>query len=225
VSLCPLSNLKSRHSEPQATRKEGSFEKLHFSLTRGLAQVSLIETYKIGDNLKPVAVRSFLKLASRSDPIAGATAARGIRAAPPIQRDGDRCKRPLASTARPSPQQSSSTSLSLRALGGFIPAAGRACFLCHSPLSRSYDYRSSHYRLYAALSGPCTSPRLGHAPSCFLCHSPLSRSYYLISSCYRLYAALRVSLSGPCTSLWHLYKVLSSSPRVCAPLLRHPRVP
>ena len=70
-------NLKSRYSEPQATRKEGSFEKLHFSLTRGpgLAQVLLIETYKIGD--KPVAVRSFVKLASRSDPIAGATAAPG----------------------------------------------------------------------------------------------------------------------------------------------------
>ena len=67
-------NLKSRYSEPQATRKKGSFEKLHFSLTRGLAQVSLIETYKIGDK---VAVRSFVKLASRSDPIAGATAARG----------------------------------------------------------------------------------------------------------------------------------------------------
>ena len=32
-------NLKGRYSEPQATRKEGSFEKLHFSLTRGLAQV------------------------------------------------------------------------------------------------------------------------------------------------------------------------------------------
>ena len=107
---------------------------------------------------------------------------------------------PRPSTARPSPQQPSSTSL--RALGGFIPAAGRACFLCHSPLSRSYYNRSFCYRLYAALSGPCTSPR--HAPSCFLCHSPLSRSYYYYyyyyyyyrSFCYRLYAAL----SGPCTS-------------------------
>ncbi len=41
-------DLKSRYSEPQATRKEGSFEKLHFSfkLTRGLAQVSLDETIK-----------------------------------------------------------------------------------------------------------------------------------------------------------------------------------
>ncbi len=39
-------NLKSRYSEPQATRKNGSFEKVHFSLTRGLAQVSLIETIK-----------------------------------------------------------------------------------------------------------------------------------------------------------------------------------
>ena len=63
---------------------------------------------------------------------------------------------PRPSTARPSPQQPSSTSL--RALGGFIPAAGRACFLCHSPLSRSYYNRSFCYRLYAALSGPCTSP-------------------------------------------------------------------
>jgi hypothetical protein len=33
-----------RQSEPQATRKEESFEKPHFSLTRGLAQVSLDET-------------------------------------------------------------------------------------------------------------------------------------------------------------------------------------
>ena len=47
---------------------------------------------------------------------------------------------PRPSTARPSPQQPSSTSL--RALGGFIPAAGRACFLCHSSLSRSYYNRS-----------------------------------------------------------------------------------
>ena len=39
-------NLKSRYSETQATRKEGSFEKLHFSLTQGLAQVSLDETIK-----------------------------------------------------------------------------------------------------------------------------------------------------------------------------------
>jgi hypothetical protein len=39
-------NLESRYSEPQATRKKGSFEKLHFSLTRGLAQVSLNETMR-----------------------------------------------------------------------------------------------------------------------------------------------------------------------------------
>jgi hypothetical protein len=39
-------NLKSRYSEPQATRKKGSFEKLHFSLTRGLAQVSHWRKYK-----------------------------------------------------------------------------------------------------------------------------------------------------------------------------------
>ena len=71
------------------------------------------------------------------------------------------------------------------------------------------------YRLYAALSEPCTSPR---APSCFLCHSPLSRSYY-----NRSFATGYTPRSvGPAH---HLYKFLSSSPRVCAPLLRHPRVP
>jgi hypothetical protein len=83
-------NLKSRYSEPQATRKKGSFEKLHFSLTRGLAQVSHWRKYKSGD--LPFAVRSSVNLVRERDPIAGATAARGIRAAPPIQRDGDRCK-------------------------------------------------------------------------------------------------------------------------------------
>jgi len=71
------------------------------------------------------------------------------------------------------------------------------------------------YRLYAALSEPCTSPR---APSCFLCHSPLSRSYYNRSSATG-YTPRSV---GPAH---YLYKFLSSSPRVCAPLLRHPRVP
>jgi hypothetical protein len=71
------------------------------------------------------------------------------------------------------------------------------------------------YRLYAALSEPCTSPR---APSCFLCHSPLSRSYYNRSFATG-YSPRSV---GPAH---HLYKFLSSSPRACAPLLRHPRVP
>ena len=64
------------------------------------------------------------------------------------------------------------------------------------------------YRLYAALSEPCTSPR---APSCFLCHSPLSRSYYNRSFCYRLYAAL----SGPCTSPLQVPLVVPT--RLCTP--------
>ncbi len=38
------------------------------------------------------------------------------------------------------------------------PRHAPSCFLCHSPLSRSYYNRSFCYRLYAALSGPCTSP-------------------------------------------------------------------
>ena len=44
-------------------------------------------------NGSSVGVRSSVNLVRERDPIAGATAARGIRAAPPIQRDGDRCKR------------------------------------------------------------------------------------------------------------------------------------
>ena len=46
----------------------------------------LSETPDYKRNGSSVGVRSFVKLASRSDPIAGATAARGIRAAPPIHR-------------------------------------------------------------------------------------------------------------------------------------------
>ena len=83
-------NLKSRYSEPQATRKEGSFEKLHFSLTRGLAQVSLDGT------IKSAICRLRLdlcKVGFAQRPHCRRHGRPGIRAAPPIQRDGDRCKR------------------------------------------------------------------------------------------------------------------------------------
>ncbi len=78
------------------------------------------------------------------------------------------------------------------------------CFLCHSPLLRSYYYRSFCYRQYAALSGPCTSPR--HAPSCFLCHSPLSRIYYLVLLPQFLLPAIR-------RAQWALHVTSASSSR------------
>jgi hypothetical protein len=70
-------NLKSRYSEPQATRKKGSFEKLHFSLTRGLAQVSHWRKYKSGD--LPFAVRSSVNLVRERGPIKAPRPAGGIR--------------------------------------------------------------------------------------------------------------------------------------------------
>ena len=78
-------------------REKTKFPKLaetsSFLRIRSYPASFLSETPNYKRNGSSVGVRSFVKLASRSDPIAGATAARGIRAAPPIQRDGDRCKR------------------------------------------------------------------------------------------------------------------------------------
>jgi hypothetical protein len=50
---------------PRQPEKKGSFEKPHFSLTRGLAQVSLIEAYKIGD--QPLAVRFPVNTTDKTD--------------------------------------------------------------------------------------------------------------------------------------------------------------
>ena len=73
----PILRAGTQSPKGNPARKKGSFEKLHFSLTRGLAQVSHWRKYKSGD--LPFAVRSSVNLVRERDPIAGATAARGIR--------------------------------------------------------------------------------------------------------------------------------------------------
>ena len=71
-------------------REKTKFPKLaetsSFLRIRSYPASFLSETPNYKRNGSSVGVRSFVKLASRSDPIAGATAARGIRAAPPIHR-------------------------------------------------------------------------------------------------------------------------------------------
>jgi hypothetical protein len=118
------------------------------------------------------------------------------------------------STARPSPQQPSSTSL--RALGGFIPAAGRACFLCHSPLSRGY-YTAVRATGYTSTPRSVGSAR--HLDTLLPASSVTAHCRGATNTAVRATGYTPRSV-GPAR---HLYKFLSSSPRrVWAPLLRHP---
>ena len=127
-------------------REKTKFPKLaetsSFLRIRSYPASFLSETPNYKRNGSSVGVRSFVKLASRSDPIAGATAARGIRAAPPIHR--------TVTVAR-------KRGVHLRGSGSREPASGGSTLarvlrsVRSHPASKAVPQKASQRRLTAAL--------------------------------------------------------------------------